>query len=382
MSFTLDDSDPSLAYSVDGWAVQPPGDPQLGEFFQRTYHATQQDGATLKFQFSGSAFAIYGSKGPGHALYRVQADNVVVNLDASAPQTEFQQELVTHTFDQSGVHTVILTALLSGVGLKGKWLDVDYITFTTTNCRPNIATVTSTPPWFSDSSQTNSGASPTGLVPFNSPSSPSTSSPKPSNIPTILAILFGALIALGLALLALYLVLHRISTRRRARERAFRYGQSSANPAGSGSVAGSAAHAYAYAHSLGASAKEAAQAYAFNAGGGAGGGGIGGATGGVPVGAGGAGAGGAPSQRSAGYYSTGHASLGSNVVEMRAVSTELLRENAASPAASSGIGAGGSAGTGGGRPTVSSSPIAWTRQKVGGGHRGDADSLRTDFLQV
>ncbi|KAI0648575.1 hypothetical protein C8Q79DRAFT_581764 [Trametes meyenii] len=335
MSFTLDDSDPSLAYSADGWAVQPPGDPQLGEFFQRTYHAAQQDGATLKFQFSGTAFAIYGSKGPGHALYRVQADNVVVNLDASAPQTEFQQELVTHTFDQSGVHTVTLTALLSGVGLKGKWLDVDYITFTTTNgstvASPNIATVTSTPPWFSDSSQTNAGASSTGLVPFNRPSSTSTpSSAKSSNVPTILAILFG---------------------------RAFRYGQSSANP--SASLAGTAA----YAHSLGASTKDAApssHSYAFTGGA-------------VPPGAGGA-----PSQRSAGHYSNGHGSLASNMVEMRAVSAsasasaELLRENAGSPAVSAGTG----------RPTVSSSPIAWTRQKVGGGHRGDADSLRTDFLQV
>ena len=66
-------------------------------------------------------------------------------------------------------------------------------------------------------------------------------------MPTVLAALFGALIALAALLLVLYCVLRRIYDRRRARERAFRYGQSSANP--SVSLAGT------YAPSSGASAK-------------------------------------------------------------------------------------------------------------------------------
>ena len=49
-------------------------------------------------------------------------------------------------------------------------------------------------------------------------------------MPTVLAALFGSIIGIAALLLVLYCVLRRIYDRRRARERAFRYGQSSVNP--------------------------------------------------------------------------------------------------------------------------------------------------------
>lgn len=64
--------------------------------------------------------------------FQVQFDSTVVNLDASAATYQFQQELFAHTFtpvNGSASHLVKLTAVLSGDGLQGKWLDVDYITF-------------------------------------------------------------------------------------------------------------------------------------------------------------------------------------------------------------------------------------------------------------
>lgn len=68
------------------------------------------------------------------AKYQVQFDNTVINLDASADTTAFRQELFAHTFSASGVHTVKLIAVLAGDGIKGRWLDVDYITFSAGKC--------------------------------------------------------------------------------------------------------------------------------------------------------------------------------------------------------------------------------------------------------
>ncbi|KAJ8454453.1 hypothetical protein ONZ51_g13013 [Trametes cubensis] len=135
MNFTLDDADPSLSFSATGWAIQNPSDPDLDQFFDNTYHVAQQDGATVTFVFQGVAFAIYGSTGPGHAKFTVQYDNVVVNnLAASASQTRFRQKLFGHSFgSDTGSHTVKLTAVLSGEGLAGEWLDLDYITFTSSS---------------------------------------------------------------------------------------------------------------------------------------------------------------------------------------------------------------------------------------------------------
>ena len=209
-------------------------------------------------------------------------------------------------------------------------------------------------------------------------------------MPTVLAALFGSVIGIAALLLVLYCVLRRIYDRRRARERAFRYGQSSANP--SVSLAGT------YAPSSGGSAKGSgfgagAILDMVGIGGGGGGGGGGAGSGGAGSGGGGARDG---SQRSAPYSHT-HAHTGSNggslashAVEMRSFSTDVHRdpdrdrggarserserEGAGTPTTAAQVPAT--------RPLLSASPIAWTRQKVGGGHKGDADSLRTDFLQV
>ncbi|KAI9069936.1 hypothetical protein FKP32DRAFT_1690981 [Trametes sanguinea] len=338
MNFTLDDSDPSLSYSPGGWAVQLPDDPQLDQFFDRTYHAAQEDGATVSFTFAGSGFAVYGSKGPGHAKLQVQYDSTVVNnIDTSAAQTAFGQVLFAHSFGSAPAqHSVKLTAVLSGDGLQGKWLDVDYITFTTAynaSSTAAIGTVTSSPPWLAGSSSTNApSATPTPGATFKDTSSP-------SKTPTILAALFGAIIGLTILFIIAYLLLRRVYERRRARERAFRYGQSSVNPSLVGTATATATAPYA--QSSGGSVKSG------------------------DVGAGAR----EPSQRSAPMSPTHGAgrdgSLSSHVVEMRSLATEANREGAGTPT----------------RPLLSASPIVWTRQKVGK-HKGDADSLRTDFLQV
>ncbi|TBU29224.1 hypothetical protein BD311DRAFT_273946 [Dichomitus squalens] len=356
MNFAVDDADPSISYSPNGWDVQSANDPDLDKFFQETYHVAAQDGATMVFQFIGSAFALYGSKGPQHAQFNLQYDNIVVPLDASASTTAFQQELFSHSFASDGnatQHTVKVTAILNGMN---NWLDIDYITFTNGNgTTSSIQTATTNPPWLSGSSQpTQTGtANSTGPNGFPVPSSASSHSSQ-SKVSTILAIVFGSLI--GVAILAglAWLLIRRIYAQRRARERAFRYGQSSVNPS-------STAGYYA------ASAKSGVPTTTTR-----------------PLSP--------PTSTMREYQSPmgaytlvehGEGSLASGQghapVELRNMSLdhrerEQERERERGPGT-------GSTTPSTSRPLLSQSPIAWTTRKIGG-HKGDADSLRTDFLQV
>lgn len=141
--------------------------------------------------------------------------------------------------------------------------------------------------------------------------------------------------------------------RGRARERVFRYGQSSVNPAGS--LAGTATAAGGpYAQSAAGSGKSAG-AFASPAGGG------GTMMDLVPL-------------RREESVAARDGSLSSNLGEMRSLSTDVHGYGSREGAGTPGGGSGGAT-----RALLSTSPIAWTRQKK---HKGDADSLRTDFLQV
>ncbi|RPD71377.1 hypothetical protein L226DRAFT_208400 [Lentinus tigrinus ALCF2SS1-7] len=379
MNFTVDDADPSFSYS-NGWAVQSDSDADRDEFFQSTYHVATADGASMSFQFQGSAFTLYGSKGPGHAKYQLQFDSTVVTLDASADETAFRQELFSHAFSSNGssaVHLVKMTAILSGDGVKGKWLDVDYITFTSgSGAASSIGTATSTPPWETSQTASGSSSSSSSVIPFSGSTSPAASSSSSSSnkVPTVLAVLFGVLIGIALLVLTIYLILRRVYNRRRARERAFRYGQSSINP--SGFSAASAASA--------ASQKSAPS--------GTGGGGGGSGSGFIDTvtsvfGGGGSPRSPTPSSPMMNYthmheLSAPSLSLSNHALEMRGMSIDRpqTREGLVQTPSSAREGAGTPTTS---RPLLSASPIAWTRQlKVAGGHKGDADSLRTDFLQV
>ncbi|KAM5533664.1 hypothetical protein V8D89_012631 [Ganoderma adspersum] len=358
MNFTVDDSDPSISYSANGWAVQSQNDASLDQFFQRTYHVATQDKAFMVFQFQGTAFTLYGSKGPGHATFDVQFDGTVSdNLDASASMTAFRQVLFTHSFGGAATqHLVNVTAHLEG---KNRWLDLDYITFTDngSTSSPSIGTATSTPPWLTSASLTG----PSGFsIPSSSSASSSNNSSSSSNkVPTILAALFGAILGLALLGVLAWLVLRRVCARHRARERAFRYGQSSVNPAaGHHNDPSLIKGAYPPSSTSGPSAKSPHEASAVMR----------------------------ERERTTTPYSHAHShshshsqrdgsfSLASNgnAVEMQSVSTDE-RERVGTPA---------TALSAASRGLMSQSPIAWTTRKMGGGHRGDADSLRTDFLQV
>ncbi|OBZ75350.1 hypothetical protein A0H81_05031 [Grifola frondosa] len=289
------------------------------------------------------------------ANFSVQFDNFVINLDASASSNQFQQLLFQHTLaNQINNHIVVLTAILQGQGVRGQWLDVDFITFTdgrsrtvelnhtfgifgvfSVNQTDKSTAATVLPPWASGSSMSNNAlqssiptntaaSSSTSGVPSASPSSPSS-----SKVPTILASLFGALIGLALVIGVIYYILHRIYEARRARERRFRHGQandsSGRKDSGSGMVelVKGTFGGRAQGSQANLSGTLASNAYT----------------------------------QVARAYSPRDASL------MSGVPDGAEREGAGTPSTS--------------RALLSASPVAFRK-----GPKGDADSLRTDFLQV
>ncbi|THH29017.1 hypothetical protein EUX98_g5175 [Antrodiella citrinella] len=242
MNFTLDDTSSQLDYTPGAWAVQPPSDTQRTQFFQDTYHSAQEDGAQLNMSINGLSFYLYGSKGLGHGNFSVQYDDTIIFLSAYADASAFQQLLFSHTFDPNSTspHFVSLTARLTGSGVRGSWLDIDYVTFTSPSSSTSPLTVSSgatvlptvVPPWVSEPPPTSTsaaGSSATTNASASPPASTSSSSSKTSSkVPVALAAVFGSIIALVILGAVIYYVLRRIHDSRRARERNFRMGNSSA----------------------------------------------------------------------------------------------------------------------------------------------------------
>ncbi|KAI0927743.1 hypothetical protein AcW1_005182 [Taiwanofungus camphoratus] len=228
MNFSLDDSSsPPLSYSGN-WAIQSPSDPDLSRFFQGTYHVAQANGATMNLTFQGSAIAIYGSKGPGHGNYSVQFDDAIAFFSAYADQTQFQQPLFQHTSSNPSApaeHFVSFEARFDAAAAQNPWLDVDFVTFTDGSENASATgVVTVPPPWESGTSTASTSTSSSSATPAADASSPS------SKAPTVLAAVFGSLLGVALLLVLAYFVLRRLYDTQRARDHAFRYGQAPATP--------------------------------------------------------------------------------------------------------------------------------------------------------
>ncbi|KAA1475884.1 hypothetical protein DENSPDRAFT_842761 [Dentipellis sp. KUC8613] len=237
MNFTLDDSSPQLIYSAD-WELQPANDPSLSSFFQSTYHAALQPKATVNLTFTGNAVYIYGSKGPGHAKFTVQCDGVIANVDASAAQTRFQQLLFGYTFPNatSSAHFV---SLVTQPGTNGNWLDIDYVTFAQDAQSPASSALqfpgsgTLQAPWFSESQS--SGASQTSGAVIAGSSATAGADAVPTttrardNSMLITSIVLGCLLGFLMLAVLFYFILHR-RTSAKAKGSRFQYG---ITPAGS-----------------------------------------------------------------------------------------------------------------------------------------------------
>ncbi|KAF9805473.1 hypothetical protein IEO21_09035 [Rhodonia placenta] len=224
MNYTLDDASPSLTFS-HGWGIQNASEPDLDRYFHHTFHVAENDGATMNFSFLGSYtfVAIYGSKGPGHASYSVQVDDAILpNQSAYASTPQFQQLLFQRALapTNSSQHFVQITAQFDGASQP--WLDVDFVTIgdagSAADTTAPVATVT--PPF-------GTGASTSVSSPSATPTSASSRSS--TTTPTILAVVFGALIGVALLLILAYFGFRYFSERRRPADRSFPYASASAS---------------------------------------------------------------------------------------------------------------------------------------------------------
>ncbi|KAH9921007.1 uncharacterized protein B0H18DRAFT_1213150 [Fomitopsis serialis] len=192
--------------SIPPGGASSPDNADLDEYFDRTYHVAEQDGASVNVTFSGSAIAIYGSTGPDHADYKVQFDDAVIfpTQSAFASKTQFQQLLFQYDFSADNV--------------------ADFLTFTdgniTTAATSTAAVATVTPPYLSSDTSSPSGS---GLATPSAASDSNTSSSS-SKAPVILAGLFGGILGLVLIFVGVWAFLRYLYYRRRRREHAFRLG--------------------------------------------------------------------------------------------------------------------------------------------------------------
>ncbi|KAH8117653.1 hypothetical protein DFH11DRAFT_1038295 [Phellopilus nigrolimitatus] len=208
-NLTIDDTSVDIIYSQN-WAVQSAQDPNTDQFFQSTYHSAQADGASANITFTGSSIYLFGSKGPGHANYSVQFDNLVIYYSGIAETTEYQAPLFGYTFTNYGTHFVSLTSHFTP---NGEWLDLDYLTISvnetggpsspSTITAASGATTTQSilPPWLSNSSSSSASSSTGSVSAPSSTSSNAASSPasRPTLISSIvLGTLLAALLAVGL----------------------------------------------------------------------------------------------------------------------------------------------------------------------------------------
>ncbi|KZV80454.1 hypothetical protein EXIGLDRAFT_845505 [Exidia glandulosa HHB12029] len=219
MNVSFDDTDPYISFSPE-WRIQPPNsaDTSVTASWQGTYHASQSYGATANVTFSGAGIYIYGSKGPGNANYSVEIDDRVFYLPGYAPTQQFQQLLYGQPLRQ-GSYTLVLT----NESKDPAWLDLDFI-MVTTQLADGVSTQTN-PGSFATTKAVAAGSQtlppPPAATSLNDGAESSTT--KPSQTPKILAIVFGALLALFVVGIILYFVLRKVAAKRRA-EQEFRYG--------------------------------------------------------------------------------------------------------------------------------------------------------------
>ncbi|GJE89816.1 hypothetical protein PsYK624_059240 [Phanerochaete sordida] len=230
MNYTLDDTSSQLVYT--GWAAQSPLDSDAAMFFGGSYHVAQRQGAMLNMTIDsvGGSLYIYGSMGPEHGDFSVQVDDKIAYLSAGASEVRFQQPLFSFTFDAnaSSTHFVSLTAILA----SGPWLDVDFVTIgqptNSTSNGPPVLPNTVHPPWqtstTSSTRSTSSSSSSADSVAGNVGTGPSHA--KANVAAKVLAILFGSLIAIAVFISLIWLFLRRRYDRHRAREHRFRVGTS------------------------------------------------------------------------------------------------------------------------------------------------------------
>jgi hypothetical protein len=143
----VDDVSPLLIYS-DGWSDTNTGDSEFINYPNKTFHATQVQGANMTLQFFGTAIYVAGAKRGNHVCVfthlqdanihnLVRQDQFTATLDNSATVGNsfardpglYQQILFSQTGLTSTYHTLVMTD--TSTRNDRPFLDIDYVEFTT-----------------------------------------------------------------------------------------------------------------------------------------------------------------------------------------------------------------------------------------------------------
>lgn len=143
LSSTFQDSDPSFVYTpASAWNVNPGsiGSAAIGTFNGGSAHVTSTAGAYVEYTFTGAAVELYGPVGPQGAPYTVQLDNGSTTNYTSFKQFNRPQTLLFQAGDLgSGAHTVRLTSEAGNSSLF-LGLGIDYaLVFSTPSLKPTPA---------------------------------------------------------------------------------------------------------------------------------------------------------------------------------------------------------------------------------------------------
>ncbi|KAI0783846.1 hypothetical protein BC629DRAFT_529054 [Irpex lacteus] len=86
----LDDGDPSIVYS-EGWEDTP--NQLITDYYNNTFHVTNQTGARATITFEGNAIAVYGATSDNHGPFTVVLDGgISTQLNGTAPTGVFRPQ--------------------------------------------------------------------------------------------------------------------------------------------------------------------------------------------------------------------------------------------------------------------------------------------------
>ncbi|KAL1740500.1 hypothetical protein HDZ31DRAFT_67877 [Schizophyllum fasciatum] len=128
-NFTIDNVSPLISYTPPAqWRTgSAASDGQASKYSDGgTFIVTNAAGSKASFSFNGTDIYVYGAKRGNHGQYTVALDGSSNTFDGYSKDDQFQVTLFTAgSLDATKMHTVTITCE------EAKYLDIDYITWTT-----------------------------------------------------------------------------------------------------------------------------------------------------------------------------------------------------------------------------------------------------------
>ncbi|QRW23005.1 SKG6 domain protein [Rhizoctonia solani] len=127
---TIDDASALIGYyNPNGipWKDSPSNDTSLGDYWDQTYHSSNQSGAWSTFRFQGVAVYLFAATRWMHGKYNIFMDGQLTYQGNGHTQSSIFNQLVFNTTGLSpGWHNLTFVSTE-----PGRYIEVDYISWTT-----------------------------------------------------------------------------------------------------------------------------------------------------------------------------------------------------------------------------------------------------------